>query len=144
PWFVAGGIEAMLAEFDARAFHRRAMQADRVAFDHAARGDLQLIQPLNQRWIEESTDLGHLIKGMSRELISPAAAGSGAVAGRAEPDAKSRPRRPRRSPSRAAPRPASAVWSARAALVSLVVRRVRLECFDTSGRGPAHLALDRE
>src|SRR5437899_3276693 len=48
-WHVA----AMLAEFDAGAFERTAMQAGGGAFDDAARGEGQLVEALHEIGVEE-------------------------------------------------------------------------------------------
>jgi hypothetical protein len=48
-----------LAKFHAGAFELRSVQARSVAFDDASRGYLKLIQPLDQRGFEESTDMRH-------------------------------------------------------------------------------------
>src|SRR5205814_1562410 len=96
---------------------------------------------------EETTDVGHAIKRMSRDSIWPDAAESGAAAECDESRAKSRFPRPRRSASKATPRPASAVSCLCAAVISAVClarNRIQWEDFDTIAAPPARPASDPE
>src|SRR5262249_39708256 len=61
PGFIAWRVEAVLTELDAGAFDGGTMLPDGVAFDNAARGDLELVQAFNECRVEETTDMGHFI-----------------------------------------------------------------------------------